>query len=254
MSRGKANILTAFTSGFSNKKKSQKYKPLLGYAPGLKHAGLYVQAFRHSSAANKSGTLSQSISNERLEFLGDAVLDLVVADMLFKRFAVKGEGFLTEMRSKIVSRDHLNFLAEKMGLVEYLDLDPGLDLPFHIRKSLAGNALESLLGAMYLDRGFQKTRTFILKKILKPYVDMDELENKNENYKSILYHHVQTRKETAVFQLTEESGKSHQRAFTIAVLINGEEIARGSGFTKKKAEQMAAMRACESLDLLTAKK
>jgi ribonuclease-3 len=245
------NIFSFFSNISSFRKSNKQLRHVLGFAPSLRGAYLYHQAFRHTSASeNKSIKLVENISNERLEFLGDAVLDTIVADMLFRKFALKGEGFLTEMRSKIVSRDQLNNLAEKMGLVELLQFDKALDLQFHIRKSLAGNALESLIGAIYLDKGFVKTRKFILKKIVKPYLDMDELEAKNENYKSILYQYIQRVKTDLVFEMVHEDGKSHQKSFTIAVIMEGKEISRATNFTKKKAEQLAAMKACEIFGIL----
>lgn len=250
MKRNRSNIFSLFKKKFSDKKRAARLKNLLGFTPSWRHAGLYNQAFRHASASGKSRDISVNISNERLEFLGDAILDAVVADVLFRKFALKGEGFLTEMRSKIVSRDQLNNLAEKIGLVEFLEVDRSLDMQFHVRKALAGNALESLIGAIYLDKGFDSTRKFILTKLIKPYIDLNELENVNENFKSILYQHVQRNKSTISFELAGEKGKSHQKSFTIAVIIDGEEIARANQFTKKKAEQMAARKACEALKLL----
>ena len=251
MKSNKSNIYSFLTAILPFNKRTSKLRHVLGFTPSARSAHLYYQAFRHTSAAeNKAVKIVENISNERLEFLGDAVLDTVVADMLFKKFALKGEGFLTEMRSKIVSRDQLNSLVEKMGLVELLQFDKALDLQYHVRKSLAGNALESLIGAIYLDKGFVKTRKFILKKIINPYLDLDELEAKNENYKSILYQYIQRVKTDLTFEMVHEDGKSHQKSFTIAVIISGKEISRATNFTKKKAEQMAAMKACEILEIL----
>lgn len=251
MKSKKSNISKLFSSITGLKQRNSQLRRVLGFTPSLRGAHLYYQAFRHTSAAeSKAAKIVENISNERLEFLGDAVLDTVVADMLFRKFALKGEGFLTEMRSKIVSRDQLNNLAEKMGLIELLQFDKNLDLQMHVRKSLAGNALESLIGAIYLDKGFDKTRKFILKKIVNPYLDLNELEAKNENYKSILYQYVQRIKTDLVFEMVHEDGKSHQKSFTIAVIMEGKEISRATNFTKKKAEQMAAMKACEIFGVL----
>ena len=251
MKSRKSTVFSFFSNISPFNKRNTKLRHVLGFTPSVRGAYLYHQAFRHTSAAeSKAVKIVENISNERLEFLGDAVLDTVVADMLFRKFALKGEGFLTEMRSKIVSRDQLNNLAEKMGLVELLQFDKALDLQFHVRKSLAGNALESLIGAIYLDKGFVKTRKFILKKIVNPYLDLDELEAKNENYKSILYQYVQRVKTDLVFEMVHEDGKSHQKSFTIAVIMAGKEVSRATNFTKKKAEQMAAMKACEIFGIL----
>lgn len=246
-----SNILFFLSRISPFNKRNTLLKQLLGFTPSARGAHLYHQAFRHTSAAeHKAVKIVENISNERLEFLGDAVLDAVVADMLFRKFALKGEGFLTEMRSKIVSREQLNSLAEKMGLVELVQFDKALDLQFHVRKSLAGNALESLIGAIYLDKGFNRTRKFILKRIVNPYLDLEELEAKNENYKSILYQYVQRVKTDLAFEMVFEDGKSHQKSFTIAVILSGKEVSRATNFTKKKAEQLAAMKACEILDIL----
>jgi ribonuclease-3 len=243
------NIFSKLLNPFHGKTYA-RLKRLLGFTPSIASISLYRQAFRHTSAASRIGDPTVNISNERLEFLGDAILDAIIADFLFRKFALKGEGFLTEMRSKIVSRDQLNSLAEKMGLAEMLEINGNFDLQHHTKVSLAGNALESLIGAIYLDKGFNTTRKFVVNKLLKPFVDMDDLEIRNDNYKSILFQYAQRNRNKVEFLLVEENGRSHQKTFAVAVMIDEIEIARASQFTKKKAEQMSARKACEVLKLL----
>ena len=162
----------------SDKHLKQAIKSILGYKPG--NIFLYHLAFLHKSVAQM--TLSGiKVNNERLEFLGDAILDAVTADYLFKTFPTKDEGFLTEMRSKIVSRATLNKLSQKMGIDQLIQLDTASSGAF---RSSKGDAFEALIGAMYLDKGYDFTRKIILERIIKHYFNIDELVNQEVNFKS----------------------------------------------------------------------
>lgn len=226
---------------------SKRLKKILGYRPG--NVELYRMAFRHLSASQPlQPRQEQKNSNERLEYLGDAVLDLVVAELVFQKFPFRGEGHLTEVRSKIVSRRQLGILAEKMGLIEMIETDGNFPNNRHILQTLGGNALEALIGAVYLDRGYKFSRRYILKKVIAPYIDLDDIENLDKNFKSIINQWAQKLKKNLEFVVV--SDKENTRRFTIACVVDGEEMGRASHFSKKNAEKLAAARACRKLDLL----
>lgn len=165
-------------------------KHIFGFYPG--NINLYKQALRHKSAASEIRDGIKN-SNERLEYLGDAVLSSVIADYLFKRFPYKDEGFLTEMRSKLVSRSHLNIICSKTGLDKLIEVnDTGA-----LAGSIKGNAFESVIGAIYLDKGYYFALNIIIYKIIKYYLDIDEIELQEFNYKSKLLEWVQKEKKTA---------------------------------------------------------
>ena len=207
----------------------------------------YQIAVQHTSVARavKKGFKE---SNERLEYLGDAVLGVVVADYLFKKFPFKDEGFLTELRSRIVSRDSLNNVARTIGVPQIVRFDRKRKTP-NSHKSLYGNALEALIGAIYIDRGFKFTKRFILKKLLQPHFDIEEIINTTKNYKSKLIEWTQKNTKTPTFEHIETIDKGHYKEFVIQVSIDEEPIAKGHGLSKKKAEQDAAREACTILEL-----
>lgn len=207
----------------------------------------YQIAVQHTSVA-RSVKKGFKESNERLEYLGDAVLGLVVADYLFKKFPFKDEGFLTELRSRIVSRDSLNNVARTIGVPQIVRFDRKRKTP-NSHKSLYGNALEALIGAIYIDRGFKFTKKFILKKLLQPHFDIDEIINTTKNYKSKLIEWTQKHTKTPTFEHIETIDKGHYKEFVIQVFIDEEPIAKGHGLSKKKAEQDAAREACTILEL-----
>lgn len=186
-------------------------------------------------------------NNERLEFLGDAILGSVIADYLFKKYPYETEGYLTEMRSRIVRRETLNDVALKMGLhklVQYNHSDKGL-----IRSHIFGNALEALIGAVYLDYGFHKTKSFILKQMVKPYIDVQQLENKDTNYKNKFLSWAQKNNHNVSFETLDEATEGVRKIFTIGIMLDGEKLGEGSGFNKKEAGQEAAKNAIENLGL-----
>lgn len=207
----------------------------------------YQIAVQHTSVA-RSVKEGFKESNERLEYLGDAVLGTVVAEYLFKKFPFKDEGFLTELRSRIVSRDSLNNLARTIGVPQIVQFDKKRKTP-NSHKSLYGNALEALIGAIYIDRGFAFTSNFIQRKLLQPHYDLEEIINTTKNYKSKLIEWSQKNTKTPSFDHIETIDKGHFKEFIIQVLIDQEPIAKGHGLSKKKAEQDAAREACIILEL-----
>lgn len=218
---------------------------LTGFVPIRLH--LYDQAFRHNSMADTIAQTEIRNSNERLEFLGDAVLDLVIAEAVFRKYPFKEEGFLTEMRSRIVSRDHLNHMAMEMGI------DQLMQVQHNLRKSnirtISGNALEALIGALFLDRGWPAARKMIQQKIIRPFVDFKRLPEEKKNFKSILYHWCQTERKQLEFVCIAETEQHRQKRFEMAVIIDGEQIATGIHLSKKNAERIAAEIACETLGI-----
>jgi ribonuclease-3 len=220
----------------------QQLHTLLGFYPA--NLALYKLAFRHKSIAME---VKQGIknSNERLEFLGDAILGAVVADLLFKKFPYKDEGFLTEMRSKIVSRENLNRLSVKIGLDKMLQTS--LDKNNKSR-SMSGDAFEALIGAIYLDKEYFVARAFILNRIIKNHVDIDLLEATEKNFKSKLLEWAQKERKIIIYELLEEDPTLNKQ-LKVRVMVDQEEKGIGIDFSKKKAEQLAAEEACKTLQL-----
>lgn len=219
---------------------------LLGFVPG--NIKLYRMAFRHRSVAIilKNGTKN---SNERLEFLGDAVLGAVIADELFKRYPYKTEGFLTEMRSKIVSRVNLNQLAKKLGLDELIEFDNRIvNFPTK-QSSLLGDAFEALIGAIYLDKGYEFTHNFLLMRIIKPHIDILTLENTETNFKSKLIEWCQRQGKDILFEIVPNGEGESLKLFTVNALVDGQNRGVGRDYNKKNAEKLAAEKACEELGI-----
>ena len=218
---------------------------LLGSSPN--NLNLYRLAFLHASASKDSVAKSYKESNERLEFLGDSVLGMITAAYLFKKFPFKDEGFLTEIRSRMVSRESLNVLGRKLGLDEVIEYE-NQKKTILSRSSMYGDALEAFIGAVYLDKGFAFTQNFIISKILTQYFDLEIVVQNNPNFKSLLIEWAQKEGKKAQFTL-EEEGLHHNKEFTAFVLLDGEKISEGKGYSKKKAEQTAAMKACEEFGI-----
>ncbi len=197
---------------------------------------MYQLAFLHRSAAREVINGHKN-SNERLEYLGDAVLSSVVADYLFRKYPLKDEGFLTEMRSKLVSRPHLNKLSQKLGLDKLIhsEQDRG-----GICKSMNGDAFEALIGAIYLDKGYKFVTKVIINRIIKCHVDIDTLEKTEQNYKSVLLELSQKEKKPVDFKVIEHSGKGFHKQYTVEVSYDKQIIAKGYGFSIKEAEQNGA--------------
>ncbi|MBL4752096.1 MAG: ribonuclease III [Flavobacteriales bacterium] len=217
-------------------------KRLIGFYPG--NTELYKLAFRNKSAP-EHGNAKVTGNNERLEYLGDAVLGSVVAHYLFKRFPFEDEGFLTEMRSKIVNRAHLNKLAVKLGFNELI-----ADSGENISRSVYGDAFEALIGAIYLDKGYKASNEFIVNRIFKFHVDMDELEMTEVNFKGKLIDWGQKERKDITFELVEEIGKGYGKKYKIAIMVEGENWGEAIDFSKKKSEQRAAEIALKAKGLL----
>lgn len=218
---------------------------IIGERPS--NLGLYQLALRHTSASRATAIEGFRESNERLEYLGDAVLGMVIAEFLFKKYPYKDEGFLTEIRSRIVNRETLNTIARKIGLDELIEYDGSRTRSLPARTSMYGDALEALVGAVYLDKGFRFSRQFILKTLLSHY-DIESVVQNNINFKSRLIEWSQRAGKEIRFEIISEKGNSHFREFIAQIIIDDEAFATGSGYSKKKAEQSAAEKALELLD------
>lgn len=228
-----------------HKKYVKVLRNLLGFVPG--NLLLYRLAFRHKSVAQnvKKGVKN---SNERLEFLGDAVLGSVVAEVLFKLYPYEDEGFLTELRSKIVNRQNLNQLARKLGFEQLIEYDSRMLGPSR-QGSLLGDAFEALVGAIYLDKGYNFTRDFLVNHIIKTHIDIHTLEQTETNFKSKLIEWCQRHGKDISFDLVENQVGESVKLFTVQASIDGQILGLGKEFSKKNAEKLAAEKACEALSI-----
>lgn len=220
---------------------SRTIQSLTGLVPS--NLDLYRLAIKHSSAAQQVKD-----HNERLEYLGDAVLGTIVAEYLFKKFPYKEEGFLTEIRSRIVNGEHLAALAKKIGLSALIEHDKRQKGAALSRSSMHGDALEALIAAVFLDFGFNRCKTFVLTRLINPHIDIDNLVDQNVNFKSQLIEWAQQKGKRISFEIVNESGSSHNREFLAEVLVDGESKGMGRGLSKKKAEQAAAEKALTILN------
>ncbi|NDK57643.1 ribonuclease III [Pontibacter fetidus] len=205
---------------------------------------LYKLALTHTSFARQAAS-SKHDTNERLEFLGDAVLGAVVAELLFRKFPYEDEGFLTEIRSRIVNRESLNHIALKIGLNLLVKVETGANR----HKSVNGNALEALVGAIYLDKGYNMTRQFILGKLIKPHIDLHKLVNTTANFKSKLIEWAQSQNMEIRFESIQKKQQGNTTEFTSEVYIGDKPVAKGVGLSKKKADQAAAEKSLEILKI-----
>jgi ribonuclease-3 len=214
-------------------------KNIFGFYP--ENIFLYKLAFRHKS---QSEVLLNGIrvSNERLEFLGDTVLSTVVADHLFRMFPFKDEGFLTEMRSKIVSRAQLNKLSLRLGIDQLIIHTQEKN---NVYRSIKGDAFEAIIGAIYLDKGFEFTRKVLINRVIKNNFDLNELIATDVNFKSKLIEWAQKEKRNLEFLVVQEVGAGYHKQYVVDVLINNEVVGTGRDYSIKGAEQNAAMKAIE---------
>ena len=206
----------------------------------------YILATQHSSIA-KTNSQGIKLSNERLEFLGDAVLDAVVAELLFQKFPMKDEGFLTDIRSRIVNREALNLVANKIGVNTIVKFDRQKKTAVS-HKSLYGDALEALVGAVYLDKGFTNCKHFILRHLIFPHFDLDQLVKENPNFKSKIIEWGQKRNIEVRFDIIVVKEEKNFKEFTAQVWIDNVPKEKGVGLNKKKAEQQAAQRTWEKFN------
>lgn len=216
---------------------------IAGFTPS--NLELYRLATLHSSIAVDTGDGFKE-SNERLEYLGDAILGAAVADYLFKKFPFRSEGFLTEMRSRIVNRETLNLLARKIGVGNIVQYD---QKNTHLQQVILGNTLEAIVGAIYLDKGYLRTKKFVIDKLIAQNYDLAELVNSNSNYKSKIIEWAQREGKEVRFEILHVSKNKNQKEFTAQVLVDNEAKGTGYGNNKKKAEQDAALKTCEILGL-----
>ncbi len=227
---------------------------ITGAAPRQLH--LYHLALTHTSFVRQSGTgaplpgtvAGRSVdTNERLEFLGDAVLGAVVAEYLFRKFPYEAEGFLTEMRSRIVNRESLNLLAVRVGIDKLIKADRS---QMGRNRSLNGNALEALVGAVYLDQGYRPTRAFILEKLIKPYIDVATLASTTANFKSKLIEWAQAQGRAIRFELRSQERSGGATEFRSEVFIEEKLVAAGAGLSRKASEQAAAEKSLKEMGVL----
>ncbi|MDN5212000.1 ribonuclease III [Fulvivirgaceae bacterium BMA12] len=228
-----------------NKRLLSAVKTIVGKKPI--NLEIYELATKHASVARTSKSGFRE-SNERLEYLGDAVLGAVIAEYLFKKYPFKDEGFLTEIRSRIVNRESLNDLGRKIGLDVLIEYDANRKNSLSHR-SIHGDTLEALVGAVYLDRGFKFCKKFIIKKLIIPYYDLDQIIKNNPNNKSLIIEWAQKENKEVRFEVVEIKNKRHFKEFTVQVFVDDEPVGIGYGTSKKKAEQDAAQKSCEFLDL-----
>lgn len=216
----------------SDKSKQKTLKSILGFYP--RNAILYDQAFTHKSIVNEQQE-SEKVSNERLEFLGDAILGSIVAEYFFQKFPFEDEGFLTKIRSKLVSRNFLNQLSIDIGLDSFLETSANLNRS----RSIYGDAFEALIGAIYLDKGYENCKKFVVDKIIKDYVDVDKLLATETNFKSKLIEFTQGKKTSYKFATSGVQDKD-LTYFKCELSVGGTIVSTGEGNSKKRAEQEAA--------------
>jgi len=221
---------------------AKKLKSVLGFVPD--NMRLFKLAFFHKSMNNSEET-QRSYNNERLEYLGDAVLSTIVAEYLYKKYPGKNEGFLTKMRSKIVKRKTLNKVAERMGIDMILTKYSQGKLSY----SMLGNAFEAMVGALYIEYGYDKTRDYIISKILMRLLDIHELETSDDNYKSQLLEWGQKEGKNITYKLMNKYKLDKRDRFRIAVYLDGKEISAAEDYNKKSAEQIASSLAIKSLNI-----
>lgn len=224
----------------SNRDLFVRIKQITGLTPY--NLSCYQQSLRHHSTANKIHNSGSKDSNERLEYLGDAVLNSVVAEYLFKKYPYKDEGFLTELRSKIVSRVSLNDLALKIGLSKLVAYDKKSMQNINLRNSIFGNALEAFIGAIFLDQGYKKSKYFIIEKLIRYHIDVDKLQQTEKNFKGRLIEFTQKAGMNLDFNVTELAhGK--QKIYKLTVIIDDKVFGEAEHTNKKQAEQQASEKA-----------
>jgi ribonuclease-3 len=212
-------------------------KRIVGFKPrNLEH---YKRAFLHRSL-NLKDELGNPMNYERLEFLGDAMLGAVISKHLYTRVPEGDEGYLTKMRSKIVSRKHLNELGKDLGLIQFVESRIPQN---HFGDNIHGNVFEALVGAIYLDRGHKYCEKFINDRVIEPYVDIEQLEGKVMSYKSLVIEWCQKQKMPFQYEVYEDTGNDSVRHFAVKLFIDQRMLAKARATSKKKAEEKASKRA-----------
>jgi ribonuclease-3 len=210
---------------------------IIGFPP--KKLYYYIKAFTHGST-NQRDSFGNSISYERLEFVGDAILSAVIAHYLFEKVLEGDEGYLTKMRSKIVSRDHLNQIGKELSLSTFLRTKIPVT---QFGDNIHGNLLEALIGAVFLDKGYAACEQFIYKTVITPHVDLNHLEGKIISYKGLIIEWCQKEKKQFNFENQKDAGQDLIKHFSIKLLIDGKPIAKARATSKKKAEEKVSKRA-----------
>jgi ribonuclease-3 len=210
---------------------------ILGFKP--KKLSVYKKAFLHRSA-NKKDKNGLPLNYERLEFLGDSMLGTIISRYLYNEVPNGDEGYLTKMRSKIVSRKHLNELGKDLNLISYVESR----IPkSHFGDNIHGNVFEALIGAIYLDRGYKYCVKFINDRVIDPYVDIEQLEGKVISYKSLVIEWCQKQKKEFHYNVYEDTGKDPLKHFAVKLSIDERVMAKARATSKKKAEEKASKRA-----------
>lgn len=210
---------------------------IIGFRPA--NIQFYKKAFTHRSS-NKTDIDGLAINYERLEFLGDAMLSAIIASYLYNKVPSGDEGYLTKMRSKIVSREHLNDLGKELKLVDFVESKVASQ---NFGDNIHGNIFEALVGAIFLDKGFEGCEKFIHKRVINPYVNIERLEGKVISYKSLIIEWCQKEKKQFSFEVFDDNGIDNQRFFGVKLSIDNKVIAKSRATSKKKAEEIASKRA-----------
>ena len=238
------NLLKISNRG--SKKEEQKLitaiRTIAGFVPS--NLSLYKLATLHTSRSKETNGFRES--NERLEYLGDAVLGAAVADYLFKKYPFEDEGFLTEIRSRIVNRDSLNLLARKIGINLIVQFD---QKNAQLQQVVLGNTLEAIVGAIYLDKGYLRCKKFVVDKLILPHFDLEVVIQSNFNHKSKIIEWTQRQNKSVRFEMVEVKKSRNQKEFSIQIFIDDQAYGTGYGYTKKKAEQDAALKTCDQLNI-----
>ncbi|NLJ81748.1 MAG: ribonuclease III [Bacteroidales bacterium] len=235
------NLFSSNLSKNEDKALKSYIRNTFGFSP--KKLLIYKKALIHKSIPSENG---KNENNERLEFLGDAVLSVIIADFLYKKYPLANEGFLTELRSRVLNGNHLNKLSRKIGLDTLIKTN---DRNFKVCESILGNALEAFIGALYMDKGYNFTRKIFIEKIINIHVDIDMLARVNSNYKGKILAWSQKLKHKIEYKIANEIIYNKRKQYVIQLFVDNEFVAEGCDYNIKGAEQNAAFFACEKLEL-----
>jgi ribonuclease-3 len=233
------NIIRNILNSRSNKDGNffLELSKILSYKP--KNKELYIKAFTHRSL-NLKDNHGNAVNYERLEFVGDAMLSAVIASYLFEKVPQGDEGYLTKMRSKVVSREHLNELGKELKLIDLVESKIPTS---NFGNNIHGNLFESLVGAIFLDKGYRQCEKFIFKRVIQPHVDIETLEGKVISYKSLLIEWCQKEKKSFDYNVYEDTGNDDLKHFSVKLSIDDKVISKARATSKKKAEEKASRRA-----------
>ncbi len=225
----------------------KRLEKLLGFEISEEHQVIFLRALRHRSIIDGNDIQAYE-TYERLEFLGDAVLDLIVTEILFEEYPHENEGFLTKLRAKIVRGNTLALLARTLKINEVLEIgDRATGQGIEVSKSILADLFEAVVAAIYLSKGYPFTREFVAEQISKN-INLKKLASRTDNYKSSLMEFLQAKNDPLPeYRVLEEEGPAHNKTFNVAVFITGNKMAEGTGKSKKEAEQKAAKKALDQL-------